>query len=126
MTDTEMETDTKYQVTDELEITEILEPSHRIEVRHPKRSEMIKIVRTNPRFIFYKILYETGKSIPELDGTYTTAKQALDDLKGYLARAKPTTQAKAKQRHGDKPIPELKRKKVPTNVNSVEANQNNS
>lgn len=97
--------------TDVLNITEVFEPHYRLIVSSTKRSETFQVVRVSGRFIFYKILYETGKGIPSLEGNYTSAKEALDALKRFLYHTKVTKQKVYKDRWGDKPIPELKRKK---------------
>lgn len=113
MTEVESEHEELYRVTDDLEILELFEP-HRVFVSSPKRVEKIQIIKTNPQNSFYKILYESGKPIPELDGDYTSAELALSFVKGFLTNSKQTTRARAKERFGDKPVPELKTKPVKT------------
>lgn len=112
-------------VTDELEITELFSPSHKLMVKSPKRVEAFQILRSSPRFAFWKIIYESGKPIPDLEGQYSSMEMALKHLKEYLATVKPTREAKSKQKYGDKPVPELKRKKVFSDGSSNEANSDN-
>ncbi len=118
------------QTLDELKITEKFEP-HRIFVESPKRAELIQIIRTSPRFHFYKVLYESGKSIPELEGAFTSAQDALGSVKDYLANLKQTTAARAKGKWGDKPIPTLETKKRVKKVTNnddgnIQTNQDNN
>jgi len=95
--------------TDDLRVVEHLEKGY-TEVFSTKRAESIRILKVDQRFGFYKVLYESGKPVPGLEGDYTSHFQALKEVKLYLSRLKPTTAAKAKQRFGDKPVPELKTK----------------
>lgn len=99
------------ETLEEVKIEEKFEP-HVLYITSPKRAERIKVIRSNPRFPFYKVIYESGKPIPQLSGDYTGAYEAVKAVKEYLKTVKKTGPAKEKERWGDKPIPELRQKKV--------------
>lgn len=105
-----------------LKITEYPEKGYTI-IESPKRVEHIRIT-TIPKFGHCKILYESGKSIPELEGVYTSMTAALRKVKEFLNSASQTPEAKYKERWGDKPIPELKRKRVKKDASSDNENVN--
>lgn len=105
--------------TDVVKIFEEIEPIRRLIVESTKRVEKFQIIRSKPRSIFFKVLYESGKSIPELEGSFTSPQLALDTLLRYLATSKPTKEARYKDRWGDKEIPVLKTKKRINKTNAI-------
>lgn len=90
-------------------ITEYLDRGYTT-LQSPKRSEKFRLTKTSQRYGFFKILYESGKSIPNLEGEFTSYSDALKALKRYLASSKQTQHARYKDRWADKPVPELKTK----------------
>ena len=94
---------------DGLEIEEHVDKKYTI-IRSPKRVEHIRIT-TGPRFGQCKILYESGKDVPGLEGAWSSMYDAIRAVKIYLNSAEQTPRAKYQERWGDKPIPELKTKR---------------
>lgn len=113
---------TNFAVTTEasegLEITEYPQKGYTI-VKSPKRSEAIRIT-TEPRFGHCKILYESGKSVPGLDGTTTSMSEAIRRVKRFLATAKMTTRA----RYKDRPIADPPKQKRGHKPNADSDNEN--
>lgn len=111
MINLELEPKTIELATDVLKVIEQVEPIRRLVIESTKRVEKFQIIRASPRSIFFKVLYESGKSIPGLEGSFTTPELAYKALIRYLANTKQTKQSVYKDRWGDKEIPDIKFKK---------------
>lgn len=111
MIDTEFNSEIVETVTEDgLKITENIGKQYTLIVT-PKRVEPIKIYKVNPQFGFYRAIYDSGKTIPELDTMFTSHVEALNAVKYFLSKTEQTKEAKYKERWGDKEIPELATKK---------------
>lgn len=111
MINTESSSKTIELDTDVIEITEQFEPYRVTRVKSTKRSEEFQIVKAGGKGAFFKILYQTGKQIPNLAGHFTSTELALHSLLLYLANTKPTKNSIYKERWGDAPVPQMKQKK---------------
>ncbi len=99
-------------MVDELSFTEDFEEQV-ILIKTNKRKEKIKIFVPLSGFAHWKISYENGKEIPELNGVYLSRLDAIKAVTFWLQKTKISEKAKHDAWFKpEKERPELKRKKA--------------
>lgn len=92
----------------------------RYHIKIPSRKERIVVEKLDHGSSLFKIRYESGVPIPELNGTFTGKTEAFRALRKWIDLTKPTKEVLRDEWFGEENPPELKRKKVVQRRRKVE------
>jgi len=88
------------------------EDYQRYHITVPNRNERIVIERVSPTSSLFRVRYESGKEIKELNSFFTGKTEAFRAFRTWLNNSKPTKEVLRDEWFGKETAPELKTKKV--------------